>query len=313
MKVSTVMNALPRYTCRHWLEDLRTGAEMSFQAQALPFDGRTPLPANTNLIRNRSGGAINTQKIELHAACLGMKRTAWLCGADAEYIGLALKNGGAEKPRYAPGDGGYNPVLVLAKIRGRKADPLDGHYAYFIDQFTEASMNRCAAYAGQEADGLQEGGGGEPVRERRSRMARAVLCSLQDYDSGLSRRDSQARKRANIRENSKSGTAGFSGARNAYQAFIKTLTPTGKTIFNRIRTMLEKQETAGEGGAEKPAANREVVYAAFHSLLEHPRTLSKIWFDAAAFTRGLTSPRFEPEAASLMQAAARLKEAGNDR
>jgi hypothetical protein len=312
MKVSTVMNAMPRYTYHHWLEDLRSLAEQSCQSRTLPFALPAPPPSNINIMRNRRSGGINTQKLELQAACLGIDRLAWLFGADAEYIGLTLKNNEPETAYLDSGQGSFNPVLLLAKIRGRKPEPLDAQYAYFIDQFTESSVTRFAASFNQELDKSKESGG-ESVQERRSRMARNILYALEEYDSGLSRRDGKAQALKNIRENSKQGTAGFTKARSSYQSHTRNLNPAGKTVFNRIRAYTEKQETGADTFTGGDPGLREPVYAAFRSFLENPAFFSKVWFDAVSFTRGLVTNQFEPERFSPMKGETRnRKEADHD-
>jgi hypothetical protein len=313
MKVSTVMNAIPRYTPHHWLEDLRSLAEQCCQSHALPFAGGPPLPENVNVVRNTPGGCINTQKLELQAACLGMDRLAWIFGADAEYIGLTLKNNEQETAFPASGQGNYDPVLLLANIRRRKAEPLDAQYAYFIDQFTEAGVTRLAASFNQEVTGEMESGD-EAVQKRRSFMARRILYSLQDYDSGISRGDTRLRNLKHIRENSGPGTPGFMKARNVYRSHTKNLGPDGKTIFNRIRAYAEKQETAAKLLTGDNPGIPETVYAAFQSLLENPSSLSKTWFDAHSFVRGLAANQFGPEPQSAIKAGTYpRKETNHDR
>ncbi|MDR0601514.1 MAG: hypothetical protein LBG42_03965 [Treponema sp.] len=313
MKVSTVMNVMPRYTGHHWLEDLRVLAEQCYQSHTIPFAGELPLPENSNITRNIPGGGINTQKLELQAACLGMERLAWIFGADAEYIGLTLKNNEPETEYLVSGQGSFYPVLLLANIKGRKPEPLDAQYAYFIDQFTETSITRCATAFNQElTDGKENSG--ESVLKRRSFIARHILYSLQEYDSGLSSKDMQGQNMKHIRENSEPGTSGFIKARSAYQSRTKHLSPAGKTIFNRIRTYLEKQKTAGKYFSGDNSGSPEAVYSAFQSLWENPSSLSKIWFDAHAFTRSLTASQFGPEPLSAIKAGIQhRKEADHDR
>ncbi|MDR1105784.1 MAG: hypothetical protein LBL44_05450 [Treponema sp.] len=313
MKVSTVINAIPLYNYHHWLDDLRTLAEQSCQSQTLPFAVQTPPPANINIMRNQGGGAINTQKLELQAACLGIDRLAWIFGADAEYIGLTLKNSEPEPAYPASGQGSFNPVLLLAKIKGRKPEPLDAQYAYFIDQFTETSVTRCAASFNQELSNSKESGD-ETVRERRSRMARNILYALEDYDSGLSRRDIKEQALKNIRKNSAKGTPGFIKARSSYQALTGNLNPAGKTVFNRIRTYTEKQETGADSFTGSNPGPLKTAYAAFQSFLENPSAFSKVWFDAGSFTRGLMASQFKRKPASTVKAGMyNRKEADHDR
>jgi hypothetical protein len=300
MKVSAIMNAIPRYTGHHWLDDLRFLAEQSYQSRTLPFAFHTPFPANCGLVRNQSEGGINTQKIELQAACLGIDRLAWLFGADAEYIGLTLKNDEPETAYLTSDQGSFNPVLLLAKIKGRNPDPLDAQYAYFIGQFTDSSIVHCAASLNRELTGSKESGD-ESVQKRRSRMARNILYALQDYDSGLSRGDSKVQALKNIRENSRQGTAGFTKARFAYQSHTRSLSQAAKTIFNRIRTYIEKQETGTEPLPGDNPGSPETIYAAFRPFLQNPSFLSKVWFDARAFTRSLMANQFGPEILSPLK------------
>jgi hypothetical protein len=145
-------------------------------------------------------------------------------------------------------------------------------------------------------------------------MARNILYALEEYDSGLSQRDSKAQALKNIRENSRQGTAGFTKARSSYQSHTKNLTPAGKTVFNRIRAYTEKQETGmGSLSGGNPGL-REPVYAAFRSLLENPAYFSKVWFDAYSFTRSLMTNPFDPGLFSPLKGKIRyLKEKNHDR
>jgi hypothetical protein len=304
---------MPRYTYHHWFDDLQSMAEQAFHSRTLPFAFHTPPPANSNIMRNQPGGGINTQKLELQAACLGIDRLAWIFGADAEYFGLTLKSNEPETEYLASDQGSFNPVLLLAKIKGRKPEPLDAQYAYFIDQFTEASVARCTASFTQDLTGGAKDGDAS-VQVWRSRMVRNVLYALEDYDSGLSRRDTQARNLKNIRENSRQGTSGFIKARTAYQSHTRNLSPAGGTLFNGIRTYIEKQETAAENSSAGNPCPSETVYAAFQSFLENPSLFSKVWFDAVSFTRGLMTNHFEMEIDSSVKTGLySRKEADHDR
>jgi hypothetical protein len=314
MKVSTVLNAIPRYTHHQWLSELRSLAEQSGQSHRLPFAGSPPPPANINIVRNRTAGEINTQKLELKAACLGIDRLAWIFGADAEFTGLTLKTAEQEQGYFPPVQDGFDPVLLLAHITGRKSDTLDAQYAYFIDQFTGDSINRCAAYANEESPGNQAGGGDEPVQERRSLIMRNILYALQEYDSGRSQKTIQTRNIKHIRENSTRGSDGFIQAKTAWQSCTRNLPPEGKTVFNSIRSYVEKQRTGGESFSGAHHVPEETMYAAFQPLLDQPAALSKIWFDAGRFTRGLTAPHFEMElVTTAKERSPGRKEAYHDR
>ncbi|MDR2019141.1 MAG: hypothetical protein LBQ14_00055, partial [Treponema sp.] len=91
MKASVVMKALKPYSPAQWLAELQTLLETSCRNRTLPYARELPLPHNTDIVRNHHCDDINTQKIELKAAAIGVTRTAWIFGADAEFLGLRLR------------------------------------------------------------------------------------------------------------------------------------------------------------------------------------------------------------------------------
>lgn len=298
MKVSMVMNAIPRFTPEQWLDDLRSLAELNCQALSLPFINNQPMPQDINIVRNCPGGAINAQKLELKAAYLGLDRLTWLFGADAEFIGLELKD--AEKPiqpdeytshgRFDP-----DPVLLLAMIRERKSSPLDAQNAYFIDQFTEQSLNRCCALVNQEYRGTPSPDDAGYIPARRGLMVKNILFSLQNYDTGHADTNIHLAKRNAIKDNSRSGSAGFIPARNAYQSYTKNYGNSEKLLFNVIRAYTEIQETATPEQAAHTTETRATVHLACQSLLGNIRRFSKVWLESRMFTRRLASQGFTRE------------------
>ncbi|MDR3342360.1 MAG: hypothetical protein LBT14_06150 [Treponema sp.] len=141
MNVSVVMKSLKPYSPALWLAELQTLLETSCQNRTLPYARETPLPHNTDVIRNIQCNDINTQTIELKAASIGIERTAWIFGADAEFLGLALR----EPEENGPFD--PDPLLWFARIASRPETPVEAQTVYLIDQCTGESLNRLASRA----------------------------------------------------------------------------------------------------------------------------------------------------------------------
>jgi hypothetical protein len=87
------MKSLKPYSPAHWLSELQSLLETSCRNRTMPYARETPLPHNTDIVRNIHCNDINTQQIELKAASTGIERTAWIFGADAEFLGLMLRQG----------------------------------------------------------------------------------------------------------------------------------------------------------------------------------------------------------------------------
>ncbi|MDR0730872.1 MAG: hypothetical protein LBF63_04330, partial [Treponema sp.] len=129
MKVSAVMKSLKPYSPALWLAELQTLLETSCRKGTMLYARELPLPHNTEVVRNIHSNDINTQKTELKAAAIGIERTAWVFGADAEFLGLRLREPEADGP-FDP-----DPLLWFARIASRPQHPLEAQTAYLIDQF----------------------------------------------------------------------------------------------------------------------------------------------------------------------------------
>jgi len=296
MKASTVLKAIPRYTPRHWLNDLQSLLETAVQSQSLYFAQSPPLPEDVDVVRNIHSNDINTQKIELKAASLSLDRLTWMYGADAEFLGLELK----ANVQSDPGIGnvysteyGADPVLRFVHIKGRNNSPIDAQYVYFIDQFTEKSLNRLGIYAGISSIGSQSEGGDESIQRYRTLLAQNVLASLQNYDSGIFDREPLKQKRETILRNTKEGTPGFVTAKNAYRDCTRTITDTEKLLFNTIH-----KYTVAQGAGQPLMGINEShhitkAYTACRLLLKSIRSFARTAFHAQLFSYRLSSPRAE--------------------
>jgi hypothetical protein len=296
MKVSVVMNAMPRYTTDHWLLDMQSLVERNCQSQSLPYTGNLPLPSNIDIVRNVPGGSINAQKLELKAAALGVDRLTWLFSADAEFLGLELRDSDGDpssetttpSPYYDP-----DPVILLARIRGRETSLIDAQCAYFIDQFTEASLNRCYSYANHAYIGNQEAGGDEPIQKRRCLIAGNILFALQNYDTGISDKPMQKSIRKAISRNSKIGSPEFIKAKTAYEMYTRNYGGHEKLIFNSVRTYAAAQAAAYPVMGNNFSARTEQVNRASRTLLGNIRSFVKVNFDSHVFISQLASSQFD--------------------
>jgi hypothetical protein len=305
------MDAIPRYTPQHWLDDLQHLAKQAYESHSLPFINTVYYPANINIVRNNQGGDINSQKLELKAACLGLDRLTWIFGADAEFMGLRLKT--SEKMNNAglfPDTYAADPVLLLALVSGRKSDCLDAQYAYFIDQFTGNSINHCCGYINK---GFETDNGNAAITKQRSIIARNILFSLQKYDNGLIDKDIQLQNYNNIKENSSEGSPGFIHARASYKAYTRNYTQYEKNGFNSIREYLGRQNTAKGTVPGNKANHGERVYLTFKPLIENITSLSKVWFYSSLFNRVLMSNQFNYGPIENKEHFHNRKEANHDR
>jgi hypothetical protein len=104
-----------------------------------PFSRGDPLPENTNLVTGARRYDLNAQRLELHAASAGLDRTLWIFAADAEILGLELRDG-------------QKPLPVFANITTSDHTAcLEAHHAYLLDQFTPETISRLYEYANPES------------------------------------------------------------------------------------------------------------------------------------------------------------------
>ena len=98
----------------------------------LPYLQNTPLPQDMNLVTGSHLSDISRIELELAGSLAGAKSLEWIFGADAEMVGLELKN-----PDNA------QAVVISKNIeRGTGSGGIDCQNAYLLDQFTEESRAR---------------------------------------------------------------------------------------------------------------------------------------------------------------------------
>jgi hypothetical protein len=284
MNVSVVMKSLKPYSPEQWLAGLQSLLETSCRNRTMPYAREIPLPPNTDIVRDTSCGDINAQTIELKAAAAGLERTAWIFGADAEFLGLTLRKPGENGPSDP------DPVLWFARISSRPETPVEAQAVYLIDQFSGGSLNRlasCACEASMENYGLP--GDGE-TRKRRRLMAQKVLFALHGYDSGLSDTELQLSRQQAVKANTTPGTPGFAIAQKYYAASSKDFGKTQKALFNTMLNYRSVQNTGAQDIDWNNGARPEGLYDSVRELVSGIRKTAKTMFNAHMAARVLCSP-----------------------
>jgi hypothetical protein len=277
MKVSTVMKAIPPYTGQHWLEELRELTEIACKTDSSPYTSKKPYPYDTEAIRNFHSNDINTQKINMKAAVIGVNRLVWLFGADAEFLGLRLAynvpDQNDEFSRYNP-----DPVLFFTRIADREPNHIDAQYVYFLGQFNEASIFNLYSQAKSET-------GAENTPERRRvLLARKIFSAIQNYDLVSETQQKYAKA---VKENSDKNLPGFARAKSSYDKFTSRLTHTEKVLFNTIKNHRISQITGIPHQKRNVSKNTQAINRASMSLPGDIQSFSKIALDAQLFAEQL--------------------------
>lgn len=101
----------------------------NIKQDTLPYLENNPYPQDLNLVNESHLDDMNKIQLELGAALINAKSLEWVFGADAEMIGLELKEGA-------------NGFLMHKNITRDGSTSNDVQFAYLKDQFTEESIKR---------------------------------------------------------------------------------------------------------------------------------------------------------------------------
>jgi hypothetical protein len=287
MKVSAVMKALKPFSPAQWLEELQTLLAASCRNRTLPYAREAPLPPNTDSVRNSHCSDVNALAIELKAAAIGIERTAWIFGADAEFLGLELREPEANSA-FDP-----DPALWFARITSRPETPVEAQTVYLIDQFTEKSLDRLASSAYGNSPETSRTEEERETLKRRRLMAQNVLFALHNYDSGLSDTELCHSRQEAMRGNATPGTPGFSTGQKYYVAASNGLEKNEKTLFNAMLNYRSVQSAGRriiDWNNGKPPG---MLYDVIPGLIAGIRKTAKIMFNAHMTAEVLSSPLSE--------------------
>jgi hypothetical protein len=268
MTVSNYLAQTPLYTAQHWVSEMESLIKASSRtAGSFPFSREAPLPENTNLVTGDRRYDLNAQCLELHAASTGIDRTLWLFAADAEILGLELRDG-------------QKPLPVFANIiEPDHTTRLEAHLSYLLDQFTPESISRLYEYAGPASINRED------VNTRRRYMfAKMAVFNIANYDSGVPDKSARLSTMKHIRENSDPHNPAFEDARNAYRYYSSRGRP---EVFNALRTYYIRQVS---GNPLDSQHDREHLSRA-GLLTDIPQTL-KSMFHARIFVKRLEQADF---------------------
>jgi hypothetical protein len=263
------MKQTPAYSAKQWVSEMETLLQSSSASGHFPFSRDAPLPENTSLITGIHRYDLNAQRLELHAASIGVDRTLWIFAADADILGLEVRNG-------------QKPLMVFSNvIEGPDQEPrLDAYQVYLIDQCTPESLSRLPEYAHPESI--------DPAdinSRRRYIFAKRAVLAIANYDSGVMDKSNRLSIVNQIKENSDPQNSAFEDARNAYRYYSSHSRP---GVFNRLRTYYIQQVSGSPLDSQK---NRDNPLSLAGFLNDIPKTIRSM-FHARIFVRRLTQENF---------------------
>lgn len=243
-QIKTHAKGVDMHTCYH---DIAYLLNEGLANGSLPFTQEKPPAQNTNIISGRHCGDINSTALELKAASIGAKNSLWIFGADAEFLGLELKdsnpkeyqNAKKENPRF-----NCEPVLMFAQVRermgqgntdrvnvAREGAGVDVQCAYLLDQFSEASVRR--VFRQQKLEQTLGEGTVDIVARRRSEIASQIIKNMAVYDAIPEEREKAIQ--TNLQHNLSKDGAFFKAAAEEYKKITESYSPAQKTVFNVCR------------------------------------------------------------------------------
>ncbi len=191
----------------------------------VPYLNETPLVQDMNVVSGHHFGDINKIRLELKASQINAKSLKWIYKADADFMGLKLKDGIDT-----------SPLIVYGNInRDGKSFQTESQPVYLLDQFTDESLKKALECIHTE--------GTSPEEVQRRGIAEKLIVNITEYDSGINEKELRENKRKNISTNLKNPeimkivSAAYN---NATQFYDKSQ----KLIFGMLNNYFIKQETA---------------------------------------------------------------------
>jgi hypothetical protein len=286
VKISDYMKQTPAYSAKQWVSEMETLLQSSSASGHFPFSQDAPLPENTSLITGIHRYDLNAQRLELYAASIGVDRTLWIFAADAEILGLEVRNG-------------QKPLMVFSNvIEGPDQEPrLDAHQVYLIDQCTPESLSRLPEYAHPESINPQD-----VSSRRRYLFAKTALLNIANYDAGFRDQSARLSTRNHIRENSDPHNPAFEDARCAYRQYTAH---SHAGVFHALRSYYIRQVS----GSPLNSRKQEPPLSPAALLKDIPNAICAM-FNARIFVKRLENENFfldysrsnPPRAAFIRQA-----------
>lgn len=243
-QIKTFARNIDMKTCYH---DIAFLLNQTVESGRIPFTSKRPQGQDTNVISGRHCADINRTTLELKAAAIGATNTMWIFGADAEFLGLELKDSNPKEFQAAKKenrDFNCEPVLMFASVRERMTQGnvdrvnivregagVDVQCAYLLDQFTEESRRR--VFRQQKLERVFEQGTVDIVSRRRSEIASQILKNIASYDSLND--EKAALIKANVHNNLTKDGEFYQEAITEYKKMTASFSPAQKKVFDVCR------------------------------------------------------------------------------
>jgi hypothetical protein len=271
MNISGYMKQTPVFSAKNWIAEMETLLKSASASGNFPFSGGEPPPENTNLITGNRPYDLNAQRIDLHAASAGISRSLWLFSADAEILGLELKDG-------------QKPLLIFANITAAGHEPrLEAHHAYLLDQFSPETISRLYEYASPESINLEDANS-----RRRYSAAKSAVLNIANYDSGIMDKPVRLSAVKHIRENSDPRSPAYEDARDACRYYSSR---SRADVFSFLRKYYTWQVSGNPLDSQDSQNSREHKLSLAALLSDVPETIRSM-FHARVFVQRLTQENF---------------------
>lgn len=243
----------------------------------VPYLKENPLPQDMNVVNGRHFGDINKIRLELKAAQINAKSLKWIYKADADFMGLKLKDGMD-----------VSPLTVYANVnRDGTSLRTESQPVFLLDQFTDESIKSAIELTRSEGTSKEE------VQKRA--IAENMIRNITEYDTGIAEKNLRENKRKNISTNLKNPEI-MKEVSSAYNNATKYYDASQKMIFGVLNNFFIRQETSLNLKGSLSATQIENLKSAFEATakVDSPR-LTQTLAECFLYTQRLTHYGFSPE------------------
>ena len=243
----------------------------------IPYLKENPLPQDMNVVNGRHFGDINKIRLELKAAQINAKSLKWIYKADADFMGLKLKDGMD-----------VSPLTVYANVnRDGTSLRTESQPVFLLDQFTDESIKSAIELTRSEGTSKEE------VQKRA--IAENMIRNITEYDTGIAEKNLRENKRKNISTNLKNPEI-MKEVSSAYNNATKYYDASQKMIFGVLNNFFIRQETSLNLKGSLSATQIENLKSAFEATakVDSPR-LTQTLAECFLYTQRLTHYGFSPE------------------
>ncbi len=247
------------------------------EKDCVPYFNDNPLPQDMNVINGRHFGDINKILLELKAYQIGARSLKWIYKADADFLGLELKE-----------NFNTTPLIVYANInRDGVNNNTEAQKIFLLDQFTDKSVKTALELTRTE--------GKSDIEIQRRGIAENMIQNITEYDSGKNEFILRANKRKNISANCKDPKT-LKEVSSAYENITQFYDNSQKMIFGTLNKFFICQETGLKLSKPMSVSEKEQLKAALLDIakVDSP-CLTQTLTECFLYSERLTHFGFSPE------------------